>query len=121
MRNPSSASLLFTTSHLVARHEVRGLANERGKIKLTVDQRKLFLSANKKVLIVGKQLALLGDVQFPSEPLGLARTLYNRVDDHLRYDKSQLVYGRGDGAIGMRHPFRQSHRGPSHVHQRPRY
>ena len=95
-KGPSSGSLAFTTSYMVRRNEFRGLIGEGGKIKLTHEQRKLFLSANKKVPLAGKHLGLLDGVKFSNEPLAIARTLYDRVDDHVRYDKSKPGYGNGD-------------------------
>jgi transglutaminase-like putative cysteine protease len=88
--------LAFRTSYLVRRREVRGIAGDGSKTRLTDEQRKLFLSANNKVPLRGKQLDLLRDIEFPTEPLGVARVLYHRVDEHVRYDKSQPGYGNGD-------------------------
>lgn len=93
---PASGNLSFKTSYLVKRHEVRGLDGANGKSELTADQRKRFLSANEKVPLKGKQIRLLDEIDFNNEPLSIARHLYNRVDDHVRYDKSQPGYGNGD-------------------------
>lgn len=95
-KGPSSGSLAFTTSYLIHRREVRGLANQGGKTRLTDEQRELFLSANRNVPLSGKQLTLLDGVSLSSEPLAIARVLYDHVDDHVRYDKSQPGYGNGD-------------------------
>ncbi len=93
---PASGSLTFKTSYLVNRNEVRGLDAAGNNVKLTPQQRKLFLTANAKVPVNGKPTSLLDEIQFSSEPLSIARKLYNRVDDHVRYDKSQPGYGNGD-------------------------
>ena len=96
-KGPSSGRLEFTTSYLVQRREVRGLVDGRDKIKLSEKQRNLFLSANRKVPLAGKQVSLLLDgVKFSIDPLTIARTLYDRVDEHVRYDKSEPGYGNGD-------------------------
>jgi len=95
-KGPSSGSLAFHTSYRVQRREVHGLSAERGKTRLTDEQRNRFLAANAKVPLEGKQLALLKGIQFSTDPLALARSLYERVDDHVRYDKSQPGYGNGD-------------------------
>lgn len=66
---------------------------------LTLSIERPFLSGNagnKFVPIVGKQLDLLQGVPFSHDPLEIARTLYNRVDDCVTYDKSQPGYGNGD-------------------------
>lgn len=95
-KGPSSGNLVFSTSYLVRRREVRGLLGEGGIIELTDEQRKVFLAANKKVPLRGKHLDLLNGIQFSSDPLAIARALYDRVDDHVRYDKSKPGYGNGD-------------------------
>ena len=93
---PPSGRLLFNTAYLVQRHEVCGMHSKENKIQLTDYQRNLFLSANSKVPLNGRPLDLLADIPFSSDPLVLARTLYERVDEHVRYDKSQPGYGNGD-------------------------
>ena len=95
---PRSGELPFTTAYQVTRKEVRGLPGEMigmGK-RLTDEQKKLFLSAEKMVPIGGKSLELIKDVKLPAEKLLAARILYDRVDDHMKYDKSQPGWGRGD-------------------------
>jgi len=93
---PASGDLAFSTAYMVQRREVRGLAGGDRATKLTDRQRRLFLSANKRVPLDGRPRVLLEGVRFPTEPLAIARTLYDRVDDHVRYDKSQAGYGNGD-------------------------
>jgi len=93
---PSSGGLEFTTSYLVCRHEIRGLKAKGVQEVLTEEERNLFLASNTKVPITGRQIDLLDDVTFSSDPLSLARTLYDHVDDHIRYDKSRPGYGNGD-------------------------
>ncbi len=92
----SSGNLSFTTSYLIHRREVRGLAGAGGKNRLTDEERALFLSAHKKVPLAGRQLDLLDGIALSREPLAIARVLYDRVDDHVRYDKSKPGYGNGD-------------------------
>ena len=95
-KGPVAGRLAFRTSYAIRRREVKGLSDNSDKTKLTDEQRKLFLSANRKVPLQGKQLTLLHDVKLSTDPLAVARTLYDRVDDHVRYDKSQPGYGNGD-------------------------
>ncbi|MCA9174781.1 MAG: transglutaminase domain-containing protein [Planctomycetales bacterium] len=92
----ASPSVAFTTSYLVRREEVRGLSSGGEQVDLTDRQRQLFLSANTLVPVTGKQLELLKGISFPQDPLAIARTLYDRVDDHVKYDKSRPGYGNGD-------------------------
>ncbi|MBI83022.1 MAG: transglutaminase [Planctomycetaceae bacterium] len=94
--DPPSGRLAFKVSYLVHRHEIRALKGETGQTKLTDEQRNLFLAAQKRVPLTGKPFDLLNGVTFSSDPLTLARTLYDRVDDHVRYDKSRPGYGHGD-------------------------
>jgi transglutaminase-like putative cysteine protease len=94
---PASGRLTFQTPYLVKRREVRTLEEDAdGTTKLTEMQRKLFLSANEKVPLTGKPLYLLTDLALPADELALGRALYDRVDQHVRYDKSQPGYGQGD-------------------------
>jgi transglutaminase-like putative cysteine protease len=95
-KGPSSGSLTLNTSYRVRRREVHGLSAEGVQTRLTDEQRNRFLAANRKVPLEGKQLALLKGIQFSDDPLVLARSLYERVDDHVRYDKSRPGYGNGD-------------------------
>jgi transglutaminase-like putative cysteine protease len=95
---PESGELSFATNYEVARKEVRGLPGEMigmGK-RLTEEQKKLFLSAEKLVPVGGKSLELIKDVKLPGEKLLAARILYDRVDEHMKYDKSRPGWGRGD-------------------------
>ena len=90
---PQSGELSFELSYQVDRFEVRSGPSES---KLTDQQRQVFLSRNSRVPITGKPLALLKNVTLPDSPLQLGRVLYDRVDEHMRYDKSQPGYGNGD-------------------------
>ena len=95
---PASGELAFTTAYEVTRQEVLGLPGVMigmGK-KLTDEQKKLFLSAEKMVPTGGKSLDLLKGVKLPPEKLLAARILYDRVDEHMKYDKSRPGWGRGD-------------------------
>ncbi|MCH2125801.1 MAG: transglutaminase-like domain-containing protein [Pirellulaceae bacterium] len=83
-------------SYLIERREVRSLQEEGDKEPLSEKHRKLFLSANEKVPIAGKPLELLVDTELPAEPLSLARLLYDKVGEHVVYDKSKPGYGTGD-------------------------
>ncbi|MCE9527043.1 MAG: transglutaminase domain-containing protein [Planctomycetales bacterium] len=96
---PKTGEIAFSTSYQVARKEVHGLPPEKmgmKPVKLTDEQRKLLLSADARVPIDGKPLELLAGRELPAEQLKLARLLYDRVDEHVNYDKSKPGYGRGD-------------------------
>ena len=88
--------LTFTTSYDVARKEARGLSGNAGNAQLSDAQRRLFLSSSSRVPLQGKQLRLLEDLKLSDESLSIARALYERVDEHVRYDKSRPGYGHGD-------------------------
>jgi transglutaminase-like putative cysteine protease len=96
-RAPLSAKLEFRVSYLVRRKEVRGLSNTgRQPAELTNEELRLFLKPNSRVPIDGQPLRLLSGLQVPQDPVSLGRLLYDRVDQHVRYDKSQPGYGNGD-------------------------
>ena len=94
----SAGSLRFNTPYQIQRHEVRSLAQKKAQQQaLTLAEKELYLAPNQKVPLAGKPLTLLAQVQLAkNQPLDLARQLYNRVDEHVRYDKSQPGYGNGD-------------------------
>ena len=99
MAVPKSGDVEMSASYLVTRKEVRGLPPEKmgmEPVKLTDQQRKVLLSADSKVPVGGKPLELLKGVSLPQDQLKLARLLYDRVDEHVKYDKSRPGYGRGD-------------------------
>jgi transglutaminase-like putative cysteine protease len=95
---PSSAKpLTFQVTWQITRNEVRGLDHSDPDARLDDAKRKTFLSANAKVPIDGKPLTLIDSSKLSRDnPIKLGRSLYERVDDHMRYDKSQPGYGNGD-------------------------
>jgi transglutaminase-like putative cysteine protease len=95
---PSSAKpLTFQVTWQITRNEVRGLDHSDPDARLDDAKRKTFLSANAKVPIDGKPLTLIDSSKLSCDnPIKLGRSLYERVDDHMRYDKSQPGYGNGD-------------------------
>jgi len=94
-KGPESGQLSFTTPYQISRKEVRALQTS-AKPKLSGKQRELFLAPNAKVPLTGKPNQLLNGLKLPKDPLSLGRLLYDRVDEHVRYDKSQPGYGSGD-------------------------
>ena len=93
---PEDGHVSFRSSWQVTRYEVRGLNDAGRRVSLTARQRKQFLSANSLVPISGRPLELLRNLDIPENPLALGRSLYDRVDEHVRYDKSKPGYGNGD-------------------------
>ena len=92
---PASGKVPFGVTYLVERQEVRGLNGKAGRA-LSAKDRRVFLSPNKNVPLLGKQLDLLQGIDLPRPTVDLARVLYDRVDDHVKYDKSRPGYGNGD-------------------------
>ena len=94
--SPTSGNATFKLEHDVTRLEVRALnATISHEMDLPIKQRQLFLKSNAKVPIQGKPLSLLPE--FESEDnIDRARVIYNRVDSHVKYDKSKPGYGFGD-------------------------
>lgn len=95
-RTPASGDLEFTKSYQIQRSEVRALDKADGKFALTDEQRDLFLSANIAVPLTGKPLDYIKDLKTKKSPIDVARELYQRVDAHVKYDKSKPGYGNGD-------------------------
>ena len=94
---PADGRVEFSTRYLVRRREVRGLRPPQAKVPLTVAQRRVFLAANQRVPVNGEKVdRLVADIATSKDPLETARALYDRVDAHVRYDKSQPGYGNGD-------------------------
>lgn len=96
-RSKSPGTLGFQVSWRVDRREVRALSVP-GKLEVLSDRhRTLFLKANSRVPVSGKPLELIEEVPLPSkDPVALGRVFYDRVNDHMKYDKSQPGYGNGD-------------------------
>ncbi len=99
MPAPESGSVELRRTYRVRRCEVRGLqAGPSAVRRLTEEERTLFLTPNALGPIDGKPLRLLDGLRLPEEPLALGRALYDRVDEHMKYDKSIPGYGKGDVA-----------------------
>ena len=94
---PESGEVAFQMVWDVDRKEVRNLDKAQGPATLSAADRKKFLAADERVPVNdAKVLALLGDQKLPPLGLELARALYDRVDDHVAYDKSKPGFGFGD-------------------------
>ena len=93
-----SGDVDFRISYLITRKEVHGLAKRDSVEKLPKEQAERFLAANHLVPLGGKPETLITDLTLSDEPLELGKQLYERVDEHMRYDKSQPGYGNGDAA-----------------------
>ena len=93
---PSSGRLAFSVSYQVERRAIQSAGLKPMPRGLTDKERRLYLSANSKVPISGKPLKLLDGIRLPGSTRQLARTLFDRVDATMRYDKSRPGYGRGD-------------------------
>lgn len=55
-----------------------------------------FLQANALVPIDGRPQELIEDVELPSDPMQVGQSLYNVVEQHMKYDKSKPGYGTGN-------------------------
>lgn len=91
--------MAFHLSMRVTRREIRLPRPSGGPpavAQIPDDQRTLFLSANQKVPLEGRPLELLATVSLPEDKLARARVLFDRVDQHVRYDKSRPGFGNGD-------------------------
>jgi len=79
----------------VTRREVRGDDLQSLEV-LSADTTAVWLKGSPKVPIGGKPLRLLGTLTLPEDAAGKARLFYDRVLEHMRYDKSRPGYGNGD-------------------------
>ena len=91
---PKNGEVSFSITYDVARAEVKAL--DRDGQELSVAERRLFLKPNRLVPTTGRPLDLLKGVNTPGDQLRLGRFLYERVDSHMKYDKSRPGYGNGD-------------------------
>ena len=91
---PKSGRLDFSVTYDVVRAEVKSRKTKRSK--LPVEQYKLFLAPNTRVPISGRPLDLLIGIKLPKKPAEIGRALYDRVEAHMKYDKSRSGYGLGD-------------------------
>ncbi len=94
-------SIEFHFDYDVRRFEVNALEPARRSSTpspqiLSTTERSLFLSENRKVPITGKPLTLLPGFGDVSSTIDRARRIYDRVDSHVKYDKSKPGYGDGD-------------------------
>jgi len=77
----------------VKRHEVKADLDNHGKEDGNLES---FLQADAKVPVGGKTLELLKDKSLPADQLEAARTLYDVVNQHMRYSKEGTGWGEGD-------------------------
>lgn len=63
---------------------------------LTEETKKKYLSANTLVPLDGKPLDLIANVELSDKTMEAAQALYQVVEEHMKYDKSQPGYGNGD-------------------------
>jgi hypothetical protein len=92
----AAGALKFRVSYRVTRKEVNGLAERKKPNAISAAKRRIYLGANRNVPLGGKPVELLTGIMLKADRLKLARQLYDRVDDHVSYDKSKPGYGRGD-------------------------
>lgn len=88
--------LTLSLEYEVTRHEIRRRLGKGDPMPLSNLERKLALTPDRLGPITGKPLELLQGLELPRDRMDLARVLYNRVDEHVKYDKSQSGYGKGD-------------------------
>jgi hypothetical protein len=92
---PASGGFTVDVPYEITRHEVvrRTVPSTE---KLDDVQRALFLSEDQFVPTSGKPLLKLKSLDLKKDPLGLARQLYDVVDDQVTYKKEGIGWGRGD-------------------------
>ncbi|MER3415364.1 MAG: transglutaminase [Gemmataceae bacterium] len=91
---PARGELNMSIVYRVKRLEVR--ADLRSP-RPTPEEVALFLKPDTRVPVGGKTLKLVEGRSLPRDnPLALARTLYDVVNDHMRYSKEGTGWGQGD-------------------------
>lgn len=92
-----SGEILAEFTYDIVRREIRRATPAKSApAPLTADERKFFLTPDRRGPITGRPLELLADVRLPRDPFAMARVLYDRVDAHVKYDKSRPGFGTGD-------------------------
>ena len=81
---------------LVEYDVVRQEAAADQKVALTEAEKARFLQANSLVPISGAPVELIKEMEMPKEKLAMGKLLYNKVESHMKYDKSKPGYGKGD-------------------------
>jgi hypothetical protein len=96
---PADGQFTVDVPYDVVRREVLRDAAHRKDVpaeQLDEVKRALHLGPNALVPNTGKALQLLDKVELKQDKLGLARQLYDLVDDHVVYKKEGTGWGRGD-------------------------
>lgn len=93
LEQTDASEIEFSLTYDVIRYESK---LDDAQLELTDQQREAFLSSNALVPLDGKPLELIHDVQIPETTIEAGETLYNVVESHMTYDKSQPGYGQGD-------------------------
>ncbi len=83
------------STHYTATRKIAGTSKPA---TLSKKDQARFLEPFRMVPIEGKPLQLLENVMFSDKPMEVGRSLYNIVEQHLKYDKSNPGYGNGDVA-----------------------
>ncbi len=88
----ADGSVPYEVVYKVTRKEIRGLTEP------AMDANKIarFLQPDELVPITGKPLELLKGKTLPEEPMARARAFYDLVNGHMKYDKTNPGWGRGD-------------------------
>ena len=91
----------FENVYRIRRHEIRKrkTTNAKDENRLEEKLKQQFLRPNAKVPVDGRPLRLLEGLKFQTEEDASERNvrlLYDRVLEHMNYDKSQPGYGNGD-------------------------
>ena len=96
-REPARLQLQYT----ITRRE----AGTTPPAELPENQAKQFLAPNARVPVDGRPVELLTDLSLSPQPSLLGKQLYDLVEDHMRYDKSQPGYGTGDAVWACNSQF----------------
>ena len=92
-RPNAKGEVSFSITYRVTRFEVQ---SDRRRTKVAPEEISLFLRPDLKVPITGKPQTLLQEKKLPTDDLGVARTLYEIVNDHMTYSKKGTGWGQGD-------------------------
>jgi transglutaminase-like putative cysteine protease len=81
----------FKATYRVRRMEVTGPTRVPSPV-----ESEMFLQADQLVPVGGKAMTLISDKKLPAEPMEKGRTLYDAVNNHMKYSKEGTGWGRGD-------------------------
>lgn len=89
----NDGTIALEMTYLVSRHEVKADLETR---VIDEERNAIYLQADSKVPVQGRVLDIIKDRQLPADQLAISRTLYDVVNNYMRYEKVGTGWGNGD-------------------------